>query len=118
MIQKKDNKEATEEIKRTLGDFDVDLSTDEKKDSFAARRLLTHTQGVMNAAIAQYRNVDLVLAQIVEWGEIVSRFITHDKAFMSHNTAELRLTINMFIHEHVYKNSYLSSKLLKSILVN
>ena len=48
-----------------------------KKDSFAAHRLLTHTEGVMNAALAQYRNVDLVLAQIAEWGDIVSRFITY-----------------------------------------
>ena len=80
-LQKKDNKEATEDIKRTLSDFDVDLSTDEKKNSFAARRLLTHTQGVMSAAIAQYRNVDLILSQIAEWGEMVSRFITHDKAY-------------------------------------
>lgn len=95
----------------------MDLSTDEKKDSFAARRLLTHTQGVMNAAIAQYRNVDLVLSQIAEWGEVVSRFITHDKAFMSHSTEELILTINMFIYQHLYKNSYVSSKLLKSIFV-
>ena len=84
----------------------MDLSTDEKKDSFAARRLLTHTQGVMNAAIAQYRNVDLVLSQIAEWGEIVSRFITHDKAFMSHSTEELILTINMFIKTHTFQVNY------------
>ena len=68
VLQKKDNKEATEELKWTLGDFNVDLSTDERRDSFAAHRLLTHTQGVMNATIAQYRNVDLVLGQIAEWG--------------------------------------------------
>ena len=77
MIQKTDSKESTDDIKRVLGDFDVDLSLDEKKDSFAACRLLTHTEDVMNAALAQYRNVDLVLAQIAEWGGIVSRFITY-----------------------------------------
>ena len=77
LIQKKDSKESTDDIKWVLGDFDVDLSTDEKKDSFAAHRLLTHTEGVMNAALAQYHNMDLVLAQITEWGDIVSRFITY-----------------------------------------
>ena len=57
----------------------MDLTTDEKKNEFAARRLLMCTEGVMEAAIKQYRNVDLVLGQIAEWGDIVSRFITHDK---------------------------------------
>ena len=57
----------------------MDLTTDEKKNEFAAQRLLMCTEGVMEAAIRQYGNMDLVLGQIVEWGNIVSRFITHDK---------------------------------------
>ena len=57
----------------------MDLTTDEKKNEFAAWRLLMCTEGVMEAAIRQYHNVDLVLAQIVEWDDIVSTFITHDK---------------------------------------
>ena len=57
----------------------MDLTTDEKKNEFAAWRLLMCTEGVMEAAIKQYCNVDLVLGQIAEWGDIVSRIITHDK---------------------------------------
>ena len=76
---KKDQKRTSELITQSLSDLDVDLTTDEKKNEFAVRRLLMCTEGVMEAAIRQYHNVDLVLAQIAEWGDIVRTFITHDK---------------------------------------
>ena len=41
--------------------------------------LLMCTEGVMEVAIRQYHNVNLVLGQIAEWGDIVSRFIIQDK---------------------------------------
>ena len=78
-LQKRDQKRTSELITQSLSDLDVDLTTDEKKNEFAAWRLLMCTEGVMEAAIKQYCNVDLVLGQIAEWGDIVSRFITHDK---------------------------------------
>ena len=79
LLQKRDQQRTSKLITQSLSDLDVDLTTDEKKNEFAARRLHMCTEGVMEAAIKQYCNVDLVLGQIAEWGDIVSRIITHDK---------------------------------------
>ena len=71
-LQKGDQKRTSELITQSLSDLDVDLTTDEKKNEFAAWRLLMCIEGVMEAWT-------LVLGQIAEWGDIVSGFITHDK---------------------------------------
>ena len=89
LLQKRDQQRTSELITKTLSDLDVDLTTDQKKNEFAAQRLLMCTESVMEAAVRQYHNMHLVLGQIAEWGDMVNRFITHDKAFMTHDE-ELR----------------------------
>ena len=68
-------KASEERLRTALGDND--LISEEAKNRYAAHRLLMRTEGVMEAAIQEYCNVDLVLGQIAEWGNMVNTSITH-----------------------------------------
>ena len=76
-IQRKFLKKDTKEIKEALGLVDVNLCTEDAKDTYASQRLLMHTSAVLDAALCDYHNIDLVLGQVAEWSDMVNIITTH-----------------------------------------
>ena len=57
--------------------MDVNLSTEDAKDTYAAWRLLMCTSAILDAAVCDYHNIDLVLGQVAEWSDMVNIITTH-----------------------------------------
>ena len=52
-IQRKFSKKDTKEIKEALGLVDANLSTEDAKDTYTARRLLMRTSAVLDGQVAE-----------------------------------------------------------------
>ena len=74
----KGDKEHGKEIDGCLRCCNVDLTTEEAKDQWATLQLLKRTEFIMDQAVEECQNVDLILEQVAEWSDMVKyTCITH-----------------------------------------